>query len=53
MDAFHDLEDLLRKAYNLLAEENGDSELIEGIQNVLSLCAMRRECSEINEVEFR
>ncbi len=36
---FEDVEDLLRKAYDILAEGNGDSELMSLIEGALSLCA--------------
>lgn len=51
-NTFDDVDTLLRRIYAILQEEDGDSELISQIEGALSLCVLRRECSEINEAEL-
>jgi hypothetical protein len=46
-DTFDGLETLLRQMYDAIR----DDEMMSDIEGVLSMCSLRRECSEINEVD--
>jgi hypothetical protein len=53
MDTFDGLEPLLRRMYAIFqrADYRGEQydEMMADLEHVLSMCALRRECGEVNE----
>jgi hypothetical protein len=49
--SFDNLELLLRAMYDSIDSRDDNDEMQAQIEHILSMCALRRECSEINEVD--